>query len=134
MSFAPERPLGVTIVAILEAMAGLFSVSIGLLLTTAAGTRISTQANDAGAFSAMILLLGLLSMLMCYGVWMRKRWAWTYAVTVAALGILTNVTAAYYYASTFSILDAGLQVLVIYYLTRSSVKSFFPKLYSTPSK
>jgi hypothetical protein len=133
-SFAPQRPIGIAIVAILEAIAGIFSVSVGLLLSGRGASQAAKLGPDGGAFGAIILLIGVLSIVMCYGVWMRKRWAWTYAVMVAALGILTNVTAAYYYSSTFSILAAGLQVLVIYYLTRSSVKAFFPKLYPAPSK
>jgi hypothetical protein len=133
-SFAPERPIGVTIVAILEAIAGIFSVSIGLILSGSGASRAAKLGPDGGAFGAIILLIGALSIVMCYGVWMRKPWAWTYALMVAALGILTNATAAYYFSSSFSILAAGLQALVIYYLTRSNVKAFFPRLYPGPSK
>lgn len=82
---------------------------------------------DVGAFGAIIAILGLLSFVMSYGLWTRKRWAWTYSVMIAALGILTNIT-AFFFGSTISVLDAGLQALAIYYLTRSSVKAFFPKL------
>jgi hypothetical protein len=123
------------VVTILEAIIGVFSASIGLVLITsgegAAGAKLG---SDAGAFAAIIIILGLLSLLMCYGVWTRKRWAWTYSAMVAGLGILTNATAAYYFGSTFSVLNAGLQLLVIYYLTRSSVKDFFPRLYPAQSR
>lgn len=135
MSFVPERPLGVTVVGILEAIVGIFSISIGLVLTTGgAGVGNAKLSSDMGGFTVITLALGLLALVICYGVWTRRRWAWPYAVMIAGLGVLTNATTAYFFGSTFSVLDAGMQLLVIYYLTRPNVKAFFPKLYPTPGK
>jgi len=134
VSFAPQRPTGVTVVAILEVIIGVLYVSEGLLLIAGAklaGVASSTKLSaDVGPFGAIILVLGLFAILISYGIWTRKRWAWTYAITISALGILTNVT-AFFFGLTFSVLGAALALLVIYYLTRPNVKAFFPKLYPT---
>lgn len=128
-SFAPKRPSGVVIIAILEVIIGVFSILVSLLLETGNRTGLVNPKliADVGAFAAIIGVLGVFSFILSYGIWTRKRWAWTYSVMIAVLGILTNIT-AFFFGSTISVLDAGLQALVIYYLTRSSVKAFFPKL------
>jgi uncharacterized membrane protein (DUF2068 family) len=133
-SFAPQRPSGVVVVAMLEIIAGIFSISVSLLLETGKATGLVNPKliADVGAFGAIIAILGVFAFVMSYGIWMRKRWAWTYSVMVAALSILTNIT-AFFFGSTISVLDAGMQALVIYYLSRSSVKAFFPKLYQNPN-
>ena len=131
-SFAPQRPSGVVIATILELIIGVFSISVSLLLVTGNKTGFVNPKliADVGAFGAIIAILGVFSFAMSYGIWTRTRWAWTYSIMIAALGILTNVT-AFFFGSTISVLDAGLQALVIYYLTRQSVKAFFPKLYQS---
>lgn len=129
-SFAPQRPFGVVVVVFLEIIIGIFSITVSLLLETGnlVGLVNPKLIADVGAFATIIGILGVFAFVMSYGLWTRKRWAWTYAVMVAALGILTNIT-AFFFGSTISVLDAGMQVLVIYYLSRSSVKAFFPKIY-----
>ena len=132
MSFAPQRPTGVIVVAMLEVVMGLFYIFEGALLITSAkliGVPANGKLNaDVGPFGAIIFVLGLFAILVSYGVWTRKRWAWTYAIMISALGILSNIS-AFFFRSTSSVLGAALAVLVIYYLTRSDVKAFFPKLY-----
>ena len=131
-SFAPQRPSGVAIIAILDVIIGIFSIAVSLLLEAGSSTQLVNPKliADVGAFAAIIATLGILAIVMSYGIWTRRRWAWTYSVMIAALGILTNVT-AFFFGSTISVLNAGLQALVIYYLTRSNVKAFFPRLYQS---
>lgn len=139
MSFAPQRPTGVVVVAILEVIFGIFSISEGALLNTSPkilGVANSAKlSSDVGPFGAIILVLGLFAPVISYGILTRKRWAWTYAIMISALGILTNIT-AFFFGSKISAFGVALALLVIYYLTRSNVKEFFPKLYPTtaPSK
>ena len=63
MSFAPQRPTGVTVVAILEVIIAIFYISEGLLLITGAkltGVASSTKLSaDVGPFGAIILVLGV---------------------------------------------------------------------------
>ncbi|MDG6998213.1 MAG: hypothetical protein JRN15_03765 [Nitrososphaerota archaeon] len=94
-SFAPQRPSGVVIIAILDVIIGIFSITVSLLLETGNTTEIvnAKLIADVGAFATIITILGILAVVMSYGIWTRKRWAWTYSVMVAALGILTNITA-----------------------------------------
>lgn len=134
-SFAPERPSSVVIITILEVIVGIFSISVSILLETGSKTGLVNPKliADVGAFAAIIGILGVFAFVMSYGVWTRKRWAWTYSVMVAALGILTNIT-AFFFGSTISVLDAGLQALLIYYLTRSNVKAFFPRMYQSANQ
>jgi hypothetical protein len=139
VSFAPQRPTGVAVVAALEVIIGIFSLIEGPYLII--GPKVAGIASnpkfgaDVGAFGVIISVLGLFALTVSYGIWTRKRWAWTYAFMISGLGILTNIT-TFFFGVSFSVLGAGLQLLVIYYLTRPNVKSFFPKLYpaTTPKK
>lgn len=131
-SFVPQRPSGVVVIAILDVIIGIFSITVSLLLEAGNTIEILNPklTADVGAFATIIAILGILAVVMSYGIWKRKRWAWTYSVMVAALGFLTSIT-AFFFGSTISVLNAGLQALVIYYLTRSNVKAYFPKLYQS---
>ncbi len=129
--------MGVTTIAALEVAVGIFSLFEGALLVTdgkMAGLAIDTKLSaDIGAFGVLISILGLFALLASYGVWNRKRWAWTYSVMICGLGILTNIT-AFFFGLTISVLCAGLEVIVIFYLTRPDVRAYFPKLYPTTGK
>ena len=105
-----NRPLGVTIIAVLTAIGGIIFLASG----------------------AVLLLIGIgiiflaLGVVMAYGLWNGKRWAWTITLILSGIGIILGVISIAA-GNIGSIVSIIIQAVVIYYLYRPSVKVFFGK-------
>ncbi len=127
----PPRPLGVSLLAILDVIIGVLAFLVGGIDLTV-GPSLAVQngngsvAGLVAALSAVIILVGALSFVSGYGLWFGKSWAWTLAVVFEVLSIaLTAFYIAlgeYYYV--FSVI---LGFLILWYLWRPHVKTFFGK-------
>src|SRR5262245_61360082 len=87
-----NRPLGVTILAVLAFINGVLSILGGLFLSGMAGA--ATAQGSAGAGSAVMavgivsIVLGVLYLICGFGLWTLKPWAWTLAIVVNILALL----------------------------------------------
>jgi hypothetical protein len=131
-----ERPLGVTILAILEAIGGIIYLAgiliIGLFLEMIREFMPGTMpgAGFLKGFIGLIvliativlLILGLVSFLLAYGLWTGKGWAWTLTFIFSIIGILLGLISL-----PSGIISILINVLILYYLTRPHVKAFFGK-------
>ena len=126
-----KRPLGITILAILTFLAGLTLFSGGIvaivspdLLRLVLGVRgIFVQ-----VLGVALLMLGVLYTVVTFGLWKGMRWAWTLALFSYAAGIvathLQNILSPL--TNLPGNIDAVIfAIVVIYYLTRPPVKTFF---------
>jgi len=95
------RPLGVTILAILTVISG-----IGFLV------------------SIILVPLGIANLVMAYGLWKGKRWAWTITLVLSFIGIALGL-ASIATGNIVSIWPVIINAIVIYYLYRPNVKAFF---------
>ncbi len=147
----PPRPTGVTILgilAILGGITGLFGgavlIGLGLLLgTLVASAEIANQLTLAGypgltglgvslistiviLLGVIVLILGILYLAVGVGFFGGKGWAWTLGVIVSVIGIILNIVqiAVGSFGSVISLL---IGLLILYYLMRPHVKSFFGK-------
>jgi uncharacterized membrane protein HdeD (DUF308 family) len=113
MESQKHRPVGVTIVAILTVIGGLIFLGFGLLFLIF-------------GIGIILLALGIAYMVMAYGLWKGKGWAWTITLILSAIGIVVALIsiAAGNIGAIFSIVIHG---VVIYYLYRPNVKAFFGK-------
>jgi hypothetical protein len=131
-----ERPLGVTILAILEAIGGIIYLAgiliIGLFLEMIREFMPGAM-PEAGFLKGFIelivliativlLILGLVSFLLAYGLWTGKGWAWTLTFIFSIIGILLGLISL-----PSGIISILINVLILYYLTRPHVKAFFGK-------
>jgi hypothetical protein len=128
---ATQRPFGVTILAILEIISGLFELGAGALLLIAAGfigglSGVSGFGGIlAGIFSAIggvLIILGLLAFLIAYGLWTGQGWAWTLSLIFSIIGIILGILSL-----PAGVISLIIDILIIYYLTRPHVKAFFRK-------
>ena len=135
-----KRPLGITILAILEAIGGIICIGlsiIGIVLVGVLLQMITGFVSEAmpemgifGGFLEMIalvaaivlLIFGLISLLLAYGLWTGKGWAWTLTFIFSIIGILLGLVSL-----PFGIITIFIDALILYYLTRSHVKAFFGK-------
>src|SRR5207247_8697581 len=84
---------GITILAVLAAIGGVLAILGGLALLTV-GAAISS-AYALGGMVAFIglfaLVIGTLDLIVAYGFWGLKPWAWTLGVGLQGAGIVLNV-------------------------------------------
>ncbi|MCS7136646.1 MAG: hypothetical protein RMJ14_05865 [Nitrososphaerota archaeon] len=123
-----ERPFGVTVLAILEIIAGLILIGIGAIIG-AAGMMAGVIPYVGWVFgpifialAVIIIILGLISFVVAYGLWTGKGWAWTVALILSIIGIIINL-----FSLPGGIVGIIINVIIIYYLTRPHVKAFFGK-------
>ena len=72
------RPLGVTIIAIIVAIAGILEVIFGILTLVI-------------LIGIIPLILGILSLILAAGLWNLRTWAFWATVVIAALNIINDI-------------------------------------------
>ncbi len=115
----PNRPTGVTVLAILEILGGLAGLGFGAAL-------IGNVSTLRSALGALALIFGILALVLGIGFLGGKGWAWTLGIVVGVLNIITSLvqTAIGFYNSIIGII---FPIIIIYYLMRPHVKAFFGK-------
>jgi hypothetical protein len=95
-----KRPTGVTIIAILLGIEGILEIIFGILIlatsffishrvTINGHTVVATAVNVVGGFLGGIpLIIGILTLIFTWGLWMLKRWAFWATIVIAALNIV----------------------------------------------
>jgi uncharacterized membrane protein HdeD (DUF308 family) len=108
-----HRPLGVTIIAILTAIGGIIFLLSGLVLLIV-------------GIGIVLLALGIAYLVMAYGLWRGKGWAWTITLILSVIGIIVGIVSIAA-GNVGAIVSVIIQGIVIYYLYRPNVKAFFGK-------
>src|SRR2546427_2604128 len=128
----PSRPLGITFLAIIQIPTGLLGllVSIAIIAFSALLTTlptIGTLASTVGlVIGGVFLFFSLIWLATGVGFLHGKGWSWTLGMIFSVLSILFAIGAAAL-GSTSGIVGIVIWFLMIYYLTRTRVKSFFGK-------
>lgn len=143
-----QRPTGVTIIAILEAIGSIFVIigGLGIIVLSSllkAGT-FPGAANGfpqgtvnippfllaiAGALGGVLIIFGLVGMFLAWGFWSGKGWAWTLGIIFLILGIVGDLVSL----AVAGVLGVGslvgllINILILYYLFRPHVKAYFGK-------
>lgn len=108
-----NRPLGVTIIAILMIIVGILSVVFGAIFFLVGGF--------------VPVAVGIASIAMAYGLWKGKRWAWTITLILSAIGVISGI-ASIAIGNVGGIVSVIIYGVIIYYLYRPNVKAFFGKM------
>jgi hypothetical protein len=128
-----SRPMGVTILAVLEALGGLLWLLAGtgmmmlgaLMPMFGAGLPMFVGAM-AGLMSLVFLIFGILAFVLAYGLFTGKSWAWLWSLVFAVFGIILALFEAMGSLGS-GILPIIIYLIIIYYITRPHVKAFFGK-------
>lgn len=136
-----NRPLGVTILAILEVLVGILMLmaSLGMFglsaiindeeLLSQLGTEVPQMLLDLGPMVLLIigvvfLVFAILTFVLAWGFLKGKKWAWWLGIILAALQIISGVVSIF--TSGFSgIISTLIPVLILIYLIQPSVKNWF---------
>jgi uncharacterized membrane protein HdeD (DUF308 family) len=131
------RPTGVTILAVLEIIGGIFSLlaaaaffALGALVGEAGMGMVEELPGIgflAGALAALLggvfIIAGLVAFLLAYGFWTGRGWAWILGIIFSIVGIVLGVVSLL--GNSASIVGILINILIIYYLTRTHVKEWF---------
>src|SRR2546426_7806568 len=152
-----SRPRGVSIIAILIIIAGVLSLLLGIGLVVIGPflmNGVQTTSSNLGSqigpqilglvfliFGGILLPLGVANLVMAYGLWKGKGWAWTISMIVLFIGIAINIVSVSIpsvtgvFSDTGSVLtrvvsgivSIGISAFIVYYLYRPHVKAYFGK-------
>ena len=109
-----HRPLGVTIIAVLLVIAGIISFVGGLILLII-------------LIGIVPLALGIAYLVMAYGLWKGRGWAWTISLILSGIGIVMGIVYIIQDNLGGGIASIIINGVIIYYLNRPNVKAFFGK-------
>ena len=108
-----QRPLGVTIIAILMIISGIALLSTWAILLVV-------------GIGVVPIVLGIASFVMAYGLWKGKGWAWTITLILSVISIISAIVSIAYGGSG-AIINIIINAIIIYYLYRPNVKAYFGK-------
>ncbi|MFW9870010.1 MAG: hypothetical protein ACFFFO_12870 [Candidatus Thorarchaeota archaeon] len=114
---AGDRPLGVTILAILEILGGLLNllVAVGLFALGALDPFFGIIWLMVGAIMA---ILALLALVIGWGLWALKSWAWMLALILNIINLILNIFSQGWFG-------AIINLIIIIYLQQPDIKSRF---------
>lgn len=144
-----QRPFGVTLLAILMILGGIFSllVAVGSFLLSAAidaqeiidqlGPEFPQEIVEAvpflfGIMGIVFLIFAILAFLVAYGYLKGRGWSWTLSVVLMGLSILFSVIG--FIASGLNLgglismlIGIAISVIILVYLFQPGVKAWFGK-------
>ena len=119
------RPIGVTIIAILAIISGIISVAMGVFYGASMSTigidlTIYDATGPLGLIGGIIVVTAVLSFVMAWGLLKGKSWAWTFALILTIISLIMAFPSA-------DIISMIIDSVILYYLFRPHVKSYFGK-------
>lgn len=76
----------------------------------------------AAIIGIIMIVIGIISFAVAYGYWNGSGWAWTLGLVVAVIGLIMGLISL-----PSGIIGIIIDALIIYYLTRPHVKTYFGK-------
>jgi uncharacterized membrane protein (DUF2068 family) len=143
-----NRPTGVTIIGILTIIGGILMLGSGIALAAVSAVlpNLASMNDQINGFEAQIpsmipvsylgvaalsigsilIIIGVISLFVAYGLFKAKKWAWTINVVLSiiniAIGVVSIVT-----GNVGSIASIAISGIILYYLYRPHVKAYFGK-------
>jgi len=114
------RPTGVTILAVLEIISGIFAIAGGAFFATMSGMMGFDFAAYSGAISGVMIALGIASFVMAWGLLKGKSWAWTITLIITVISLAFD-------AVSINVVGIIINAIILYYLYRPHVKAYFGK-------
>lgn len=109
------RPIGITILAILQLLSALLLLFTGALAVMAA----LLLSPILLLFAAVPLIIGIIGLILFYGLWNLKGWAWIWTLIA---NILSIIFAVY---PTIQLMSLVIPVIIVVYLLVPSTRAAF---------
>jgi hypothetical protein len=112
-----QRPLGVTVIAILTVLGGMGFLGSGALIFA----LIPLLGIIIGG---ILVIIGIAYFVMTYGLWNGLRWAWKLTLIFSGLGIIVGIVSIVV-GNVGALFHTIINAVVIYYLYRPNVRAYF---------
>ena len=126
----PQRPLGITIIAIVATAGGLLSIFGG-------ASRLAGMGAGPVELAYIVIIFGVLGLALGAGFYTGARWAWMAGIIIYILSIGLGI-AEILYGGNVGLIGGIIRtiagIVIPVYLTRPGPKSSFGKGASSPSK
>ncbi len=119
-----NRPLGVTIIAVLLIVGGILGILEALDLL---GVWDLFGLDDNSGVGIGILIVAAANLLVGFGFWSLQGWAWTLAVIVTILRLVSAVVGLFIGGLAGGIIGLVIVLIILWYLFRPEVKAAFGK-------
>jgi hypothetical protein len=127
-----NRPLGVTIVAVLTMMGGIGFIASGIAAVVVGTLLSDIDVLSSAEISTALILLGVAYFVVTRGIWKGKEWAWSITLILSSIGVVLNLVSIIT-GNIGTIFGIIINAVVIYYLFRPNVKTFFGRMPTTSS-
>ncbi|TFH04446.1 MAG: hypothetical protein E4H14_14705 [Candidatus Thorarchaeota archaeon] len=111
-----SRPLGVTILAILQLLGALSLLVLGGLAVLTA----LLLAPILILLAAIPLIIGIIGFILFWGLWNLKSWAWIWTIVVNLITIITSI-----FDPWNNMINLIISLLIVVYMFSPGVKSHF---------
>lgn len=118
-----NRPIGISALAILEILGGVLAIIAGLFVAGLANS-IPGLSGLGSILGIVFIISGLFAFAVGYGFWTGAKWSWWLAIIIYALGTISSL-AGIVVGSVFSVIGLIIEAILLYYITRPGVKSWF---------
>ncbi len=146
-----KRPTGVTIIGALDIIGGIIMLILGFVLVVAAaiipnlasldenaarqledqlqptGIPVKILGPILGAIAAVLIAIGIASIVVAIGLLKGKGWAWTLTMILSFIGIAISI-AEIVVANYGGIANLVINGIILYYLFRPNVKAYFGRI------
>ncbi len=132
-----DRPLGLAILAVLEIIVSIVAILGGVILIISGALLADIIAQYAqyifppefftgimAILGAGALIIGVIGIIIGWGLWNGKDWARIITIIFAILGIILGLFPLINLDVT-GLISVAIDIIIIYYLTRPNVVAFF---------
>ena len=118
------RPTGITILAVLAGIGGVFGLLGGFTVLFVGG---ATSSAAVAVLGLCALAYAALLIAFAYGAWTLKPWAWALGVAVAIFGIVVAILQVVLGGSSIfsQLISIVIDGAILYYLNQPTIKALF---------
>ncbi len=126
-----DRQLPVIVLTLLAAGLGAVTMVVGMALTTVGqlGFLLNDGRNStiASLIGVALLVVGIAGLVLAFGLWLQRPWAWGLGIAVFGLSLVVTVISLAAGVSSIgsSVFLIALGVLVIWYLYQPRIKTLY---------
>ncbi|MBR4684995.1 hypothetical protein PED39_04985 [Methanomassiliicoccales archaeon LGM-RCC1] len=127
MSSDKNRPVVISIVAILNFLIGLFFLAGGIVMALGIidiSAHVPEMAEYAALGGGIVILIGIIYLVIAGGMWNGWKIMWYIGVIVNGLSLIMGI-ATIFVGSFVGIIPLVIDAIILYYLFRPGVKEFF---------
>jgi hypothetical protein len=125
-----SRPLGISILAVVNALEGVWQIWIGTMFLGFGISALFTLENNAvggygAAYGLGLIVVGIVLLLVAGGYLSLAPWAWLYGVIVNGISLVAAILSLVFTGQVAVVAGIVIPAIILVYLMRPTVKTAF---------